>query len=145
MFDNPFPVPSLCKLNHISISFMHNSMKIPRKQLMFFRKKYFFKVISDRQINFNITQRFLLRRPVFPFLMTMIVHRIFPKQKDLLTRFLGYLIFMKSIEILNYSVLYFCHLFCDLFIFLYKFPIFYINTQLSILVDLLISPYSLSV
>ena len=66
MLDNPFPVLSLCKLNHIS----QISTKITCKQLIPFRESYvFFEVIPGvlgRSVNFNITQRFLLRRPVFP-------------------------------------------------------------------------------
>ena len=38
MLDNPFPVPSLCKLNHISFCFIQISMKITCKQLIPFRK-----------------------------------------------------------------------------------------------------------
>ena len=73
--DNPFPVPSLCKLNHISVCFIQISTKITCKQLIPFRESHdFFDVIPGvlgRSVNFNIT----LRRPVFPdypFLWTMI-------------------------------------------------------------------------
>ena len=38
MLDNPFPVPSLCKLNHISFCFIQISMRITCKQLIPFRK-----------------------------------------------------------------------------------------------------------
>ena len=70
MLYNPFPVPSLCKLNHISVCFIQISTKITYKQLIPFRESHvFFKVIPGvlgRSVNFNIIQRFLLRRPVFP-------------------------------------------------------------------------------
>ena len=79
MLDNPFPVPSLCKLNHISVCFIQISTKITCKQLIPFRESYvFFEVIPGvlgHSVNFNITQRFLLRWPVFPdysFLVTLI-------------------------------------------------------------------------
>ena len=74
MLDNPFPVPSICKLNHISVCFIQISTKIICKQLIPFRKgpqesHVFFEVIPGvlgRSVNFNITSRFLLIRPVFP-------------------------------------------------------------------------------
>ena len=70
MLDNPFPVPSLCKLNHISICFILISTKISCKQLNPLRESHvFFEVmpgVLGRSVNFNLTQRFLLRRPVFP-------------------------------------------------------------------------------
>ena len=71
---NPFPVPCLCKLNHISVCFIQISTKINCKQLIPFRESHvFFEVIPGvlgRSVNFNI-----LRRPVFPdypFLVTMV-------------------------------------------------------------------------
>ena len=70
MLYNPFPVPSLCKLNHISVCFIQISTKITYKQLIPFRECHVFvEVIPGvlgRSVNFNILQRFLLRRPVFP-------------------------------------------------------------------------------
>ena len=70
MLDIPFWVPSLCKLSHISICFIRISTKITCKQLITFKESHvFFEVIPSvlgRSINFNITQRFLLRRHVFP-------------------------------------------------------------------------------
>ena len=58
--DNPFPVPSLCKLNHISVCFIQISTKITCKQLIPFRESHvFFEVIPGvlgRSVNFNITQ-----------------------------------------------------------------------------------------
>ena len=42
MLDNPFPVPSLCKLNHISLCFIQISTKITWKQLIPFRESYIF-------------------------------------------------------------------------------------------------------
>ena len=71
---NPFPVTSLCKLTHISVSFIQISTKITCKQFIPFREIHiFFEVIPGvfgRPVNFNIT----LKRPVFPdypFLVTM--------------------------------------------------------------------------
>ena len=70
MLENPFPVPCLCKLNHISVCFIQISTKITCIQLIPFRESNFFlEVIPGvlgRSVNFNITWRFLLRRPVFP-------------------------------------------------------------------------------
>ena len=69
MLDNPFLVPSLCKLNHISVCFIQISTKITCTQLISFRESHvFFEVIPSvlgRSLNFNITKRFPLRRPVF--------------------------------------------------------------------------------
>ena len=80
--DNPFSVPCLCKLNHISVCFIQISTKITCKYLIPYHslqgKPCFYEVIPGvlgRSVNFNITYRFLLRRPVFPdypFLMNMI-------------------------------------------------------------------------
>ena len=42
MLDNPFPVPSLCKLNHISVCFIQISTKITCKQLIPFRESHVF-------------------------------------------------------------------------------------------------------
>ena len=65
VLDNPFPVQSLCKLNHIRICFIQISTKITWKQLISFRENHvFFEVIPGVlgcMVNFNITQRFLLR------------------------------------------------------------------------------------
>ena len=87
MLDNPFPVLSICKLNHISVCFIQIRTKITCKELIPFipfRESHvfvFFEVIPGvlgRSVNFDITYRFLLRRPVFPdyhsipFLMTMV-------------------------------------------------------------------------
>ena len=48
MLDNPFPVASLCKLNHISVCFIQVSTKITCKQLIPFRESnVVFKVIPD--------------------------------------------------------------------------------------------------
>ena len=70
MLDNPFPVPSLCKLNHINDCFIQISTKITCKQFIPFRESNVFcEVILGvlgRWVNFNITWRFLLRRPMFP-------------------------------------------------------------------------------
>ena len=70
MLYNPFLVPSLCKLNHISPCFIQISTKITCKQLIHFRKSHvFFELIPGVlgwSLNFNITYRFLLRRAVFP-------------------------------------------------------------------------------
>ena len=70
VLDNPFTVPFLCKLKHISVYFIQNSMKITCKQLISFRESHVFsKVIPGvlgRLIKFKITQRFLLGRSVFP-------------------------------------------------------------------------------
>ena len=67
--DNPFPVSSLCKLNHISICFIQISTKITCKRLIPFKEEpCFFEMIPGvlgHSVNFNIN-RFLLRRPVFP-------------------------------------------------------------------------------
>ena len=83
--DNPFLVPSLYKLNHISLCFIQISTKSPAKLLIPFREStVFFKAIPGvlgHSVNFNITWRYLLRRPVFPdypFLVTMV------KQKSLI-------------------------------------------------------------
>ena len=70
MLDNPFPVPHLCKLNHISVCFIQISTKITCKQLIPLRESHvFFEVIPGalgRSVKSKITWRFLLRRPVFP-------------------------------------------------------------------------------
>ena len=42
MLDNPFPVPSLCKLNHISVCLIQISTKITCKQLIPFRESNIF-------------------------------------------------------------------------------------------------------
>ena len=60
MLDNPFLVPSLCKLNHISLCFIQISTKLPAKLLIPFRESnVFFKVIPSVlgcSVNFNITK-----------------------------------------------------------------------------------------
>ena len=60
MLDNPFLVPSLCKLNHISLCFIQISSKSPAKLLIPFRESnVFFEVIPGvlgRSVNFNITK-----------------------------------------------------------------------------------------
>ena len=70
MLENPFPVPFLCKLNYTSVCFIHISTKITCKKLITFRRSHVvFEVIPrcfELLVNFNITQRFLLRRHVFP-------------------------------------------------------------------------------
>ena len=42
MLDNPFVVQSLCKLNHISVCFIQNSMKSPAKSYSLQGKQCFF-------------------------------------------------------------------------------------------------------
>ena len=57
MLDNPFLVPSLCKLNHISLYFIQITTKSPAK-LLILLIHCFFEVIPgvlDRTVNFNIT------------------------------------------------------------------------------------------
>ena len=75
MLGNQFPVPSLCKLNHISVCFIQISTKITYKQLIPFMESHlFFEVIPGvlgRSVNFNATQRFLLKRPVFPYYLSI--------------------------------------------------------------------------
>ena len=69
MLDTPFPVASLCKLNHISVCFIQISTKITCKELIPFRESnVFFEVIPGvlgHSVNFSIRLRFLLRRSVF--------------------------------------------------------------------------------
>ena len=69
MLNNPFPVPSLCKLNHISDCFIQISTKISYKQVIPFRERFFF--WSDPRCfgplgKFHQNIEILLRRPVFP-------------------------------------------------------------------------------
>ena len=80
MLDNPFLVPSLCKLNHISVCFIQISTKSPANSLFPYGKQcFFFEVtpgVLGHSINFYIPERFLLRRTVFPdyqFLVSMIL------------------------------------------------------------------------
>ena len=58
MLENPFLVPSLCKLNHISSCLIQVITKSPAKLPLLFRKSnVFFEVISGvwgRSVNFNI-------------------------------------------------------------------------------------------
>ena len=76
MLDIPFLVPSLCKLNHTSLCFIDISTKSPAKLLIPFRESNEVILgVLGRLVNFNITSRFLLRRPMFPdysFLATVI-------------------------------------------------------------------------
>ena len=60
MLDNPFLVPSLCRLNHIRLCFIQISTKSPAKLLIPFREStvFFFEVIPgvlSCSVNFNIT------------------------------------------------------------------------------------------
>ena len=59
MLGNSFSVPSLCKLNQISVCFIKISRKTTCKQLISFREcNVFFEVITGvlgRLVNFNIT------------------------------------------------------------------------------------------
>ena len=59
VLDNPFPVPSLCQLNHISVCFIQISTKVTCKPLIPFRESHaFFEVIPSvlgHSVNFNIT------------------------------------------------------------------------------------------
>ena len=64
MLDNPFLVPSFCKLNHISLCFIQISTKLPANCLFPFRESnfFFFEVIPSvlgRSVNFNITKTFI--------------------------------------------------------------------------------------
>ena len=75
MLDNPFLVPSLCKLNHISLCFIQISTKSPDcsftsgKALSFF---WSHPRCFGPLVKFQHNVRFLLRRPVFPNYPTMI-------------------------------------------------------------------------
>ena len=80
MLGNPFLAPSLCKLNHTSLCFIQISTKslanclFPSGKAMVFLKSSL--VFWDAQENFNITERFLLRPPMFPdypFLVTIVL------------------------------------------------------------------------
>ena len=69
MLDNPFPVPSICKLNHITVCFIQISAKITCKQLIPFRESNVF--LSHPRCfgplgQFQHDKKFLLRRLVFP-------------------------------------------------------------------------------
>ena len=69
VLDNPYTVPSLCKLNHISDCFIQISTKISYKQVIPFRERFFF--WSDPRCfgplgKFHQNIEILLRRPVFP-------------------------------------------------------------------------------
>ena len=59
MLDNSFLVSSLCKLNHIILSFVQISTKLPAKLFIPFREStVFFEVIPGvlgSSVNFNIT------------------------------------------------------------------------------------------
>ena len=60
MLDNPFPVPSFCKLDHIRVCFIQISTKVTCKELIPFRESHiFFEVIPivlGHLLNFNITE-----------------------------------------------------------------------------------------
>ena len=80
MLDNLFPLPSFCKLNHISVCFIQISTKITCKQFIPFTESHvFFEVILSvlgHSVNFNIIETFLLRGPcfqtIFLFFATMV-------------------------------------------------------------------------
>ena len=62
MLDNPFPVSSLCKLNHISVYFIQISTKTTRKQLIssresnvFWSDPQFFGLLGKFQYNMEIS------------------------------------------------------------------------------------------
>ena len=104
MLDNSFLVPSLC-LNWTISAFA--SFRLPQNHLqnwffLFRESTVFFEVILDvlgRSVNFNITYRFLLRRPVFPdypFLVAMV--------------FLIFLMFLKKMSTFKKNLLQF---FCE--------------------------------
>ena len=62
MLDNPFLVPSLYKLNHISLCFIQITTKSPAKLLIPFRESNeVIPGVLSRQENFNVTWRFLWR------------------------------------------------------------------------------------
>ena len=48
MLDNPFPLPSLCKFNHISVCFIQISSKITSKTFYSLQGKPFFFLIDPR-------------------------------------------------------------------------------------------------
>ena len=75
MLHNPFLVPSLCKLNHISVCFIQISTKPPANSWFPSGKTMFFWSHPRCFGPLGKFQRFLLRRPVFPdypFLMTVV-------------------------------------------------------------------------
>ena len=84
MLDNPFPVPYLCKLNHINLSFIHISTNITCKQLILFRESHvFFELIPGvlgHSVNFIITQRFLLRQTVFQTIFDLWLQGVLRKE-----------------------------------------------------------------
>ena len=99
MLENPFLVPSLCKLNHISLCFIQISTK---SAYSLQGKQCFLEVIPGvlgRSVNFNITLRFLLKRPVFRdymFLVTMVAFT-FPEEILIETlHFSGCWLFLKK-------------------------------------------------
>ena len=59
MLDNPFLVPSLCKLNYVSFCFIQISARSPAKLLILFRENtVYFEIIPGvlgRSVNFNMT------------------------------------------------------------------------------------------
>ena len=59
MLDNPFLVPSLCKLNYVSFCFIQISARSPAKLLILFRENIvYFEIIPGvlgRSVNFNMT------------------------------------------------------------------------------------------
>ena len=58
--DNSFPVPSLCKLKHVSVYFIQISTKITWKQLIPFRESHVFMEMVPSalgcSVNFNVTE-----------------------------------------------------------------------------------------
>ena len=55
MLDNPFLVPSVCKLNHVSLYFIQISTKSPAKLLIRIRESTVFPSVLGCLVNFNIT------------------------------------------------------------------------------------------
>ena len=69
MLDNPVPVLSLCKSAYQRLLYPDQHENHLQTTNFLQRKPCFFKVIPgvlDPLVNFNITQRFLLRQSVFP-------------------------------------------------------------------------------
>ena len=72
MLGNPVLLPSLCKLNHISVWFIQISTKSPANSNVFFEV---IPGVLGYWVNFNITQRFLdgpCFQIMFPFLLTVV-------------------------------------------------------------------------
>ena len=55
LLDNPFPVISLCKFNHISVCFIQISTKVTSKQLIPFRDSPCFRPLGKFQHNIKIS------------------------------------------------------------------------------------------